>query len=220
MADTQAWFDHYLAGAANGIETQPRVKLCSPTATARTTSPQFRARRWRDWPLPDTRWTALALGPGGTLTRRPRTRAATESYAQDPSATTNSDPYNTAIAGSAGLNALTTAQPVLSDMTVAGKLGRSYTTAALRRDVLSAGPGCARRAPVEHGAADEHLGGVWTCWPNGTPHPVAAGRLNSDFPDIDPSRSLRDPRTGAVVQPYGRYDRPRPATPGRARATA
>ena len=39
VADTQAWFDHYLAGAANGIETRPRVDTGSPTAVSRTTSP-------------------------------------------------------------------------------------------------------------------------------------------------------------------------------------
>jgi predicted acyl esterase len=43
---------------------------------------------------------------------------------------------------------------------------------------------------------------------------VATGRLNTDFPDIDRAKSRRDPRTGAIVQPYGRYDRPDPATPG------
>ena len=46
---------------------------------------------------------------------------------------------------------------------------------------------------------------------------MAAGRLNSDFPRIDPQRSLRDPATGAIVQPYGRFDRREPATLGRAR---
>jgi hypothetical protein len=41
--------------------------------------------------------------------------------------------------------------------------------------------------------------------PDGTPHPLTAGRLNSDFPRVDRSRSLVDAE-GRIVQPYGRFD--------------
>ncbi len=49
-------------------------------------------------------------------------------------------------------------------------------------------------------------------WPDGTAHPMAAGRLRSAYPGVDPDRSLVD--DGRVVQPYGRYDLPEPATAG------
>jgi predicted acyl esterase len=217
-ADTQAWFDHYLTGAPNGMDTQPRVKVWLADGDREDDlGGRFVRVDGGDWPIPGTRWRSLALGPGGTLTRAGRARTAIESYPQVPSLTTNSDPYNTAIAGSAGLNALTIAFPVLSDMTVAQQLGRSYTTKPLRHALLSAGPASFEVRLATTAPQTSIWAVVSDVWPDGTPHPVAAGRLNSDFPDIDPDRSLRDPRTGAIVQPYGRYDRRRPATPGQAR---
>ena len=102
-------------------------------------------------------------------------------------------------------------------MTAAEPQGLSYTTAPLKADVLSAGPaGLSVRLSSTAGQT-----GIWVVIsdvsPDGTPHPVAGGRLNTDFPGVDRRRSLRDPRTGAIVQPYGRYDRPDPAAPGEER---
>jgi hypothetical protein len=53
-------------------------------------------------------------------------------------------------------------------------------------------------------------------WPDGSSHPVAAGRLRTAYPEIDLSRSLIDD-AGEVVQPYGRYDVRNPAGIGEAR---
>jgi predicted acyl esterase len=216
VADMQAWFDHYLRGAA--LPDQPRVRLwMSDGDREDDLAGDFVRYDGADWPVPGTTWQTLHLGAGGTLTTTRPKRSASESYPQVSSFALNSDPYNTAIAGSAGLNALTTAFPVLSDMTVAEQLGRSYTTAPLKAPLLSAGPAAvdlrlASTAPQTN---------IWVVisdvWPNGTPHPIAAGRLNSDFPKVDRDRSLRDPRTGAIVQPYGRFDQRDPATIGRAR---
>jgi uncharacterized protein len=217
-ADTQAWFDHYLGGAANGIDAQQAVKLWLADGDREDDlAGRFVRVEGDDWPIPGTRWIAYSIDAGGSLSLRRPTRAETQSYPQIPSLPTNSDPYNTAIVGSAGLNALTIALPVLSDMTVAEKLGRSYTTEPLRHDVLSAGPASLELRLASTAPQTNIWAVISDVWPDGTPHPMAAGRLNSDFPDIDRSRSLRDPQTGAIVQPYGRYDRRRPATPGRAR---
>ena len=49
---------------------------------------------------------------------------------------------------------------------------------------------------------------------DGTPHPLAVGRLNTDFPGVDDAQSRHDPATGEVVQPYGDYSKRQPATPG------
>ena len=217
-ADTQAWFDHYLAGAANGIEAQPAVKLWLADGDREDDlAGRFVRVDGDDWPLPGTRWAALRFDAGGSLSLGRPTRAETHSYPQIPSLTTNSDPYNTAIAGSAGLNALTIALPVLSDMTIAERLGRSYTTRPLRHDVLSAGPASLELRLASTAPQTNIWAVISDVSPDGTPHPMAAGRLNSDFPGIDRARSLSDPHTGAIVQPYGRYDSRRPATPGRAR---
>jgi hypothetical protein len=47
--------------------------------------------------------------------------------------------------------------------------------------------------------------------PDGVAHPISAGRLRTAYPDIDLGRSLRDPVTGAIVQPYNVFDQRRPA---------
>jgi predicted acyl esterase len=98
-------------------------------------------------------------------------------------------------------------------MTVPEPLGLSYTSAPLGRRVVSAGP-----ASVElelSSTAPET--GIWVVIsdvsPDGAAHPVASGRLSTDFPGIERRRSLVD-RKGEIVQPYGRYDRPRPAAVG------
>ena len=41
--------------------------------------------------------------------------------------------------------------------------------------------------------------------PDGIAHPVATGRLRTSYPAIDNAKSLVD-STGAVVEPYGRFD--------------
>jgi len=216
VGDMQAWFDHYLRGAA--LPDQPRVRLwMSDGDREDDLAGDFVRYDGADWPVPGTTWQTLHLGAGGTLTAARSTPAARESYPQVSSFALNSDPYNTAIAGGAGLNALTTAFPVLSDMTVAQQLGRSYTTAPLKAPLLSAGPAAVDLRLASTAPQTNLWVVISDVWPNGTPHPIAAGRLNSDFPRIDRARSLRDPQSGAIVQPYGRFDQRDPAPLGRAR---
>jgi predicted acyl esterase len=140
--------------------------------------------------------------------------ATTQSYPTVPSAPSNSDPPNTAIVGASGANALASAFPVVTDMTLAEGQGLSYTTSPLRSSVVAAGP-----ATLELRLSTTVPGtGIWVVVsdvsPDGTPHPVATGRLNTDYPRIDRRRSLWDPRTDRIVQPYGRYDQPDPAGVG------
>ena len=227
-ADIRAWFDRFLLGTANGIENQPRVKLLLSDGDREDyIGGAFVRADGDDWPLPGTRWTALHLHPArsgtgrsindGTLRMAAPLLTSVQAYPQVPSWPASTDLPNAAIAGSAGLDALTTAFPVLSDMTVAEPLGLSYTTAPLSQDVLAAGP-----ASLEvRLASTAPATGIWAVVsdvaPDGVPHPVAVGRLNTTFPGVDASRSLTDPQTGAIVQPYGRYDQPDRALPGTSR---
>ncbi len=128
-----------------------------------------------------------------------------------------SDQPNTALVGAGGGNAITERLPILTDMTLAEPLGLSYTTKPFASDVLSAGP-----ASLElrlSSTAPET--GIWTVISDvdsdGTPHPVASGRLSTAYPGVDGERSLRDPESGAIVQPYGDYSAKSPATPGQER---
>jgi uncharacterized protein len=226
--ETKAWFDRYLRGVANAIESQPKVKLWLADGD-REDDLAGKLVRYdgRNWPIPGTHWESLALDPAlsgtarslndGSLRPAMPATAATQSYPALPSSPASSDPPNAAIAGAAGVNALTTAFPVFSDMTLAEPLGLSYTTAPLARDVLSAGP-----ASLElRLSSSAPQTGMWAVIsdvsPDGTAHPVASGRLLSDYPHIDVARSLKDPRSGDIVQPYGQYDRQEPAKVGQAR---
>jgi putative CocE/NonD family hydrolase len=227
-AETRAWFDHYLSGIANGVERHPKVQLWLADGDREDDlAGRFVRYDGSDWPLPRTRWVSLALDSArsgtahslndGSLSVTRPPRAVTQSYPAIPSLPANTDPANTAIIGGFGFNALATAAPSLTEMTLAEPLGLSYTTGPLVRDVLSAGP-AALDLRLSSSAPET---GIWAVIsdvsPDGTPHPVASGRLLSAYPRIDLRRSLRDPRTRAVVQPYGIYNAKTPALPGQSR---
>jgi predicted acyl esterase len=226
LGEIEAWFDRYLLGSRNHVENEPRVKLWMADGDREEMlGGKFVREDGRNWPLPGTRWARLNLDPAesgsadslndGTLTLGKPSGRATQSYPALPSIPLNSDPYNTAIIGGFGVNALTTALPVLSDMSIAERLGLSYTTAPLSRDVMSAGP-LALDLTLSTNAPGIGIWAVVTdVSPDGTPHPVAAGRLSTSYPGIDRRRSLR--RHGDIVQPYGRFDEQIPAAPGEAR---
>jgi hypothetical protein len=227
-AAIRSWFDRYLLGVPNGIENEPRVKLwLSDGDREEYVGGRFVRTDGDDWPIPGTRWTALHLDPArsgsgrsindGSLRLAAPAHRATQSYPQLPSWPFSTDLPNAGIVGGAGGDALTTPLPLLTDMTIAEPLGLSYTTEPLAADVLAAGPASLELRLASSAPAT----GIWAVIsdvsPDGTPHPVATGRLNTTFPGVDGSRSLRDPTTGDIVQPYGRYDQPDPARPGSSR---
>ena len=84
------WFDRWLRDIANGVESEPAVRIFvmgggsgRKTAAGRLDH----GGRWRaepDWPLPATRWIPYYFGSARTLgTERPR-RTATLAYRYDP----------------------------------------------------------------------------------------------------------------------------------------
>src|SRR4051794_41747567 len=103
------------------------------------------------------------------------------------------------------------ALPILTDMTIAEPLSLGYTTKPFASNVLSAGP-ASLELRLSTTAPET---GIWAVIsdvsPDGTAHPVASGRLSTAFPEVDEQRSLRDPETGAIVQPYGDYSSKSPA---------
>lgn len=225
-AESAAWFDHFVRGVDNGVEAHPRVQLWMADGDREDDlAGRFVRYDGSDWPVPGTSWSALNLDAtrshsahslnDGTLTLEAPARAKRQAYPSIPSMPFNSDPPNTAIVGGMGLNALTAAVPILSDMTLAETLGLTYTTAALKSDVLSAGPASLE---VELASTSAETG-IWAVLsdvsPDGVAHPITAGRLLSSYPDIDRSRSLVDPATGNVVQPYGVFDHKTRIRPGK-----
>src|SRR3954470_23847392 len=216
--EMQAWFDHYVRAAANGVEAHPRVQLWLADGDREDDlAGKFVRYDGDDWPIPETRWEALHPAPDGTLGLVTPPQTAQQSYPAVPTWPGASDPPNTAILGPNGVNAMAQEFPALTEMTFAEPLGLSYTTAPFGEDVLSAGP-ASLELPLSSTAPET---GIWAVISDvdadGHAHPMAAGRLLSSYPDIDPDRSLHDPQTGEIVQPYGRFDAKQPAAVGEQR---
>ncbi len=215
--DTKAWFTHFLAGGGKRVLRQPRVQLwMSDGDREDLLAGDFVRYNGSTWPIRGTRWESLALDPARSGTARstndgslgfktPRGETS-QSYPAVPFLPTNGDPPNTAIIGPNGINALANAFPVVTDMTLTEPLGLSYTTAPFATNVLSAGP-ATLDVRLSTTAPETNIWAVISdVSPDGTPHPVASGRLLSSFPKIDRSESLKD-KSGDVVQPYGVYSR-------------
>jgi putative CocE/NonD family hydrolase len=229
-SERAAWFHRYLRDVANGVEDHPRVSLWLADGRREDLlAGTFVRVDADDWPVPGTQWEALALDPArsgsatsindGTLTLGTAATIATQLYPAVPSLPTATDPPTTSLLaanGAAGFsgNDLARAFPALTNMTIPEKLGLSYTTAPLAADVVSAGPASLEIDLAGATGATDIWAIISDVSPEGAANPVAVGRLRTDYPNIDPARSLIDPQTGWVVQPYGIFDTADPPAPG------
>ncbi|TXH05827.1 MAG: CocE/NonD family hydrolase [Nevskiaceae bacterium] len=230
--EQSAWYDHYLRGIDNRVEQHPRVQmLLSDGDRLDYLAGKFLAYDSSDWPVPGTRWQALALDPArsgtaqsindGSLTLGAPAASAMQSYPEIASLPTETDPHTTGVVGamtfgSYSFNTLMTAIPQLADMTLMEPLSLSYTSAPLTQDVMSAGP-VSLEITLSSSAPETDVYAVMAdVSPDGRAHPVATGRLRSAYPDVDPERSLKD-ADGDIVQPYGVYAAKNDAAPLAAR---
>lgn len=223
VPEANAWLDHYVRGVENGVEKHPRVEmLLSRGDREDYLAGDFTRRTAEDWPVPGTEWTSLSLSSArsrsatslndGSLVKSTPTKRVAQSYVSVPSIPLVTDPATIALLGAGGLNALTTAAPLLTDMTLADLVGLTYTTAPLTDDVASAGP-LALRVTLSTTAPGT---GIWAVLsdvgPNGVGHPLTAGRLNTDFPNVVEAKSVKDAQ-GRIVQPFGDFAKASPAKP-------
>ena len=223
VPEANAWLDHYVRGVDNGVEEHPRVEmLLSRGDREDYLAGDFTRRSAEDWPVPGTEWTALSLSSArsrsatslndGSLVKSTPTTRVAQSYVSVPSIPLVTDPATIALLGAGGLNALTTAAPLLTDMTLADLVGLTYTTAPLTDDVVSAGP-LALRVTLSTTTPGT---GIWAVLsdvgPNGVGHPLTAGRLNTDFPNVIEAKSFKDAQ-GRIVQPFGDFAKASPAKP-------
>jgi hypothetical protein len=221
---TKAWFDHYLLGVDDGVQTQPRVQLMMSDGSRESylAGDYFRYDAG-DWPVPGTRWISLwpsatrsgsgdSINDGSLSASRPAL-TTTQSYAAIPSIPSMSDTPNTAAIGGDGVNQAATAFPLLTETTLSEPQALTYTTPPLAQDLLSAGP-AAVDLRLSSTAPETAIWAVISdVGPDGSSHPVATGRLLSAYPNIVRSRSLID-QEGDVVEPYGEYSTKSDATPG------
>ena len=212
--EIKAWFDHYLDGISDSVQEQPRVQMLVADGSRESyENGQFIRENATDWPVPGTTWRSLWLGPNGALATSKPAGTSTQSYAAVPSQPTMTDVPNAGILGPLGLNELAHALPAITETNLAEPLALTYTTPPLSTAVTAVGP-----AAVElrlSSTAPET--GLWVViadvWPDGTSHPVAAGRLLSAISEHRPFRSLTDAQ-GDVVQPYGDYGAKSDTPPG------
>jgi hypothetical protein len=213
----KAWFDHYLLGSPNGVESQPPVQLDLADGSRESyAAGDFVPYNAADWPVPGTSWeslwlsptrsgTGLSLNDGSLVSSRP-SPSTTQSYVAIPSVPTMSDVPNSAFFGQDGLNQAASAFPLLTETTLAEPQGLTYTTPPLSQDLVSAGP-AALDLRLSSTVPETAMWAVISdVWPDGSSHPLAVGRLSSAYPNIIPSRSLTD-QQGDVVQPYGDYSK-------------
>jgi predicted acyl esterase len=203
-----AWMDRHVRGVANGVDQHPRAQLwLSDGDRELTLQNQYVRYDAADWPVPKTRWRTLWLDGKRLVRRKPKT-SAEQAYPAAPSFPINTDPPNAGIVGGFGFNALSQGFAPLGDMTLAEPLGLSYTTAPLTKDLLSAGP-AALSVTLASTSPETPIWVVLSdVWPDGTAHPLTAGRLLSSFARINRKRSLI--RGGRVVQPLNRLGKKEP----------
>jgi putative CocE/NonD family hydrolase len=85
------WFDRWLKGEPNGVDTEPTVRIFVMGGGSGRRSSAGRldhGGRWRaeqDWPIPDTQWTPYYCGHDGSLSiARPNADESYREYRFDP----------------------------------------------------------------------------------------------------------------------------------------
>lgn len=212
----ERWFEHNLLGVDNGIDDEPAVQLwLADGDRADMLAGDFVTLTGDRWPLGGTRWSTLHLDPtrsgsaaslnDGTLALAPPATAAHDLHVPIQSLPTATDPYTTSLLG------VFNGSPELTLMNGPEILGLSYTTEPLTHDVTLVGPASAELVVTNSVPESDLYAVISDVWPDGSAHPMAAGRLRSSFPDIVEDRSrVVD---GAVVQPYGDFSAKRTVTP-------
>ena len=223
VGEARAWLDRYVRGVRNGVGRHPRVQLWLADGRredmAKGKVVPYEAD---DWPVPGTRWVALALDAvrsgsahslnDGSLTLGEARAGGRHLYLNLPSLPIATDQPNVS---TIGISALTEVVPLLSRMALTEPLSLTYTTPPLREDVLVAGPASLELRLASTAPETAIWAVISDVAPNGDAHPVGLGRLSTAYPRINRKRSLV--RDGEVVQPYGVYARKAPARVGEER---
>jgi putative CocE/NonD family hydrolase len=226
-----AWFDHYLLGAANGVDTQPTVQaLLSNGNREQFLADNVTSVSGSGWPLAGTNWTDLFLSPAksgsvqslndGTLTLSPDPTGTTQSYPFIPSVASETDVHSIAAVSSDGVDQAATYFPQLTDMQLSGPTSLTYTTPPLSQPVDAIGPVGLDLYASSTEPVTDLVAVVADVWPDGTAYPVATGWLRTDYPNVDLSDypNTNQPKTlvekGEIVDPYNDFTSQDPALPG------
>jgi putative CocE/NonD family hydrolase len=228
-AERARWYDRHLRGIPNGAESEPAVRLWLADGDREDlVAGRFVRVDGGEWPIAGTRWTPLALSAArsgtaasyndGSLGLGPGAPGQ-QPYPLIPSDPIATDPHTTSLLAAIGGggysgNTLADRFPSATEMNRVEPAGLSYTTGPLQQDVVSAGPASLELQLTSTVPESDLFAVISDVHPDGSAHPVATGRLRSTYPLVDEARSLKDPGTGDIVQPYARFDRKTPTMPG------
>jgi putative CocE/NonD family hydrolase len=205
-ADFEAkWFDHWLNGASNGIESFSPVNLYT-----------MGAERWqhlRRWPLPNTDYTPYYLGTGGTLaTEKPSTAGSDTA----PLLPVSSPCSRMTAQWTAGL---ASSQLCDTDNSSWEATGLTYTTPPLAHDTQITGLVKADVWAELTSAKDATLVAVLSDVDpsSGRSNQITAGFLLASQRALDPSKGTYT-NDGLLIRPYHPFTKAsqRPVTPNEA----
>jgi predicted acyl esterase len=226
VADIARWFDHYLRGVPNGIDSEPAVQMLLASGDREDMlAGDFVRLDASSWPIPGTTWTSMSLSKAksgaavslndGSLGLGNDASTTQQRYAAVTSLFTNTDPNTIAtIAGGDGgpFNNLANFIPALTDMNLSNLTGLTYTSRPLASPVTAAGPATLDLRLASLAPTTSIWAVISDVSPNGESHPMAVGRLNTAFPDVVANKSLY--AGGQLVQPYGDYSKASIGLPG------
>jgi putative CocE/NonD family hydrolase len=227
------WFDHFVRGLDNGVNREPAVNLyLSNGSHEQLMGGKFTHMTGEDWPLPGTRWTRLYLSPAasgsarsindGTLVPQAVGTPALQAYPFVPSDAFATDTHTTATISGSGvgqvnLNTGARAIPALTDMQAAEPVSLTYTTPPFATPVDAVGPASLDLFLSSTSTPTDIAAVLADVWPDGTAHSVANGQLRTAYPRVDAARSLLDPGSGDIVQPFPDFSAQDPAPIGATR---
>ena len=210
---TERWYARHLLDQDNGIDREPTVQIWMADGDRQELlDGAYVHKTGSTWPLEGTRWETLYLDEeqsasaksinDGSLSARPADAETLQPYIPIPSVPTASDPYF----------GFLNEPDDITRMDELERIGLSYTTPALDRDVTVAGPASLEIALTASALETDIYALITDVWPDGTVHPIALGRLRSSYPDIVKERSRT--ADGVIVQPYNHLFEKRFVTPG------
>ena len=112
------------------------------------------------------------------------------------------------------LDGAATYVPALTDMQVAEPMSLTYTLPPFKTAVDAVGPARLDVWASSTAPATDLVAILADAAPGGSANAVATGQLRTSYPHVDRSRSLLDPHTRDIAEPYADFSSQNTAAPG------
>jgi uncharacterized protein len=226
------WFDRYVRGVDNGVDREAPVSLYLSNGSHKlAVDGNWTHIEGSGWPLPQTSWTRLYLSPAksgsarslndGSLSTVKAGAQTVQAYPFTPSDGLETDPHTTStisgVGGTLSLDHGATYAPALTDMQLTEPTSLTYTLPPFKTAVDAVGPASLDVWASSTAPVTDLVAILADVAPDGTANAVATGQLRTSYPRVDARRSLRDPASGDIVEPYADFSAQQPAPPGTAR---